>query len=122
MHFVDSLKRVSALTWQGMEYRIELLSNELHEDKRRLLILVALVQVAFLSAFMAFLCLNVLLFVLFWNTHRTALAIALSAFYFVITIVVGVVIRWLSKTAPHPFATTLEELKKDRAALTGREP
>ncbi len=99
MHFVDSLKRVSALTWQGMEYRIELLSNELHEDKRRLLILVALVQVAFLSAFMAFLCLNVLLFVLFWNTHRTALAIALSAFYFVITIVVGVVIRWLSKTA-----------------------
>ena len=122
MHLSDSVKRVSGLVWQGLEYRIELLANELQEDKRRLLVLVALSQVAFLSAFMAFLSLNVLIFVLFWNTNRTTVAIALSAFYLAVTVAVAAVIRWRSKNAPHPFATTIEELKKDRAALTRREP
>jgi uncharacterized membrane protein YqjE len=120
--FTDSLKRVSGIAWQGLEYRIDLLAAEFQEDKRRFVVLVALAQVALFSAFMAFLCVNVLVFVVFWDTHRTAVAVIMSAVYLAITIVIGAYVRLRSKSAPRPFAATLEELKKDRAALTRANP
>lgn len=118
LEFAHTLKRASGMAWQGLEYRFDLLVTEFQEDKRRLIALIAITQVALLSAFMTFLCLNVLVFVLFWSTNRTAVAISMSAFYLGVTVAMILYVRWRSKSAPRPFATSLEEFKKDRAALT----
>ena len=118
--FVRSVRRASGVAWQGLEHRAELASIEFREEWHRLVGLIALMQVAVLSAFMAFLCLNVLLFAAFWNT-RVGLAIALAVFYALVAAGIGVYLRWRSTTAPQPFASTIEELRKDREALKGVE-
>ena len=119
--FVNSLKRVSGTAWQGLEYRADLLATEVQEEKNRLVLLAVLAQIALFSAFMAFVCLNVLVFILFWDTHRTAVAVAMVAFYLAVTIILGVYVHRRAKTAPPPFAATLEELRKDREALRKEE-
>ena len=97
--FTDSLRRINAAAWQGLEYRFELLATELHEEKQRLLILGALTQVALFSAFMAFLCLNLLVFVVFWDEHRVAAALVLSAFYLLVAIAGGLYVHRRGRTA-----------------------
>jgi len=115
--FAESLKRATAVAWQGLGYRFELLAAEFHEDRRRLLVLVALAQVALFAAFMAFLCLNVLVFVIYWDRHRLAVAVILSALYLAVAVAVGASVRWRARALSRPFDATLEELRKDRAAL-----
>ena len=113
-----SLKRASGIVWQGIEYRIELLTLELQEDKRRLLALGALMLVALFCAFMAFLCVNVLVLILFWDTHRLAVAITMLGLYAAVAIALGTYALRRARSAPRPFTATLAELRKDRAALT----
>lgn len=115
--FTESLKRASGMAWQGLVYRFELLATELNEDKQRLIVLGVIMQVAVLSSFMAFMCLNVLVFVVYWDTHRIAVAVILSAFYLLVAIAASLYVRRRSKNAPRLFAATLEELKKDRPAM-----
>jgi uncharacterized membrane protein YqjE len=117
--FFASLKRASGVAWQGLEYRFDLFATEFREDRRRLIVLAVLAQVALFAAFMSFVCLNVFVFVIFWDTHRIAVAVILSSLYLAVTIATIACIRWRSKTAPRPFQASLEELRKDRAALTG---
>ena len=119
--FAASLKRATGVLWQGLEYRFDLFATEFREDRRRLIGLAALVQVALFAAFMAFVCLNVLALVIFWDTHRVAVAVILSSFYVTVTAVLIVAVRWKSKTALRPFQATLDELRKDRAVLTGND-
>jgi uncharacterized membrane protein YqjE len=120
--FADSLKRINAAAWQGLEYRFELLATELHEEKQRLLILGALTQVALFAAFMAFLCLNLLVLVVFWDEHRVAAALILAAFYLLVASAGGLYVHRRARNAAHPFSASLEELRKDRAAMKRAEP
>lgn len=119
LRFAASLKRACAVMWQGLEYRIELMATEFRADRRRLIVLALLAQTALFTAFMTLICLNVLVLAVFWNTHRLAVSVILASAYLLVTVVLIVCIRWRLKTAPRPFQATLDELKRDRAALTG---
>jgi uncharacterized membrane protein YqjE len=120
--FAESLKRTSGAAWQGLELRLELLSTELHEEKQEVLVLGVLAQLAMFCVFMAFLCLNVLVFVIFWDTHRVVTAVTLSAIYLVAAVAAGLYVRRRARSAAHPFSATLEELRKDRQAMTSNDP
>jgi uncharacterized membrane protein YqjE len=78
--------------------------------------------VVLFSAFMAFLCLNLLVFVVFWDEHRVAAALVLSAFYLLVAIVGGLYVRRRGRTAAHPFSASLAELRKDQAAMKRADP
>ncbi len=119
---VNAAKRVSGIALQGLEYRLELLVAELQEETRRFVVVFAIVQVALFSAFMAFLCLNALVLVLLPDAHRVTAAVVMVGFYLAVAIGLAFYVRRRLRTAPRPFAATLDEFKKDRAALGRSDP
>ena len=100
----------------GVENRIELFLVELREERFRVFEVLLLGCAAALLGFMALLTVTVTLVVIFWDSARVPVLVALSVCYSLATI--GILWRlkvrlrnWSS------FSATLEELKKDRACL-----
>ena len=59
-----------------------------------------------------------LVLILFWDTHRLAVAITMLGVYAAVAIALGTYALRRARSAPRPFTATLAELRKDRAALT----
>ena len=109
--------RVLASLAEGVQYRLDLFALELGEARGRLLAYALSLVVAAVALFMAFLCLNLMMVVIFWDQRVTALLV-MSGVYVLVGLVLGVSVWAKVKTAPKPFAMTVEELKRDRAFLT----
>lgn len=112
-----ALRQVLGSLAEGVRYRGELFALELTEEKNSLISHLLLAMAALFSLFLSFLCLNILLLVLFWDS-RTIIATVLMLVYLLVAGVLGLVIRHRIKTAPKPFDTTLEVLRKDQETLT----
>ncbi len=65
----DSLRRLGGTLLEGLQLRLDLALVEVQEEKQRLFALLAGLLLVAGSAFMAFLCLNLLLIASFWD-HR----------------------------------------------------
>ena len=88
--FFDALKQLSRSLLEGLGQRLDLLSLELDEEKRRVFGVIFLAIVSAFSAFIALLCLNLAILLLSWDSHRRATTAAR-----------GVVPRsWLSRSTP----------------------
>ena len=112
----SSVKRLLNTALAGVENRIELFLVELREERLRVFEVVLLGCAAALLGFMALLMVTVTLVVVFWDSARVPVLVALSACYSLSAI--GVLWRlkvrlrnWSS------FSATLDELKKDRACF-----
>ena len=117
--FMQALKRTSAAVLQGLEYRFELFSIELQQEKHRLFLLVCVALVGAFLGFMGFLALNVVALLVYWEDHRIAVATGMAIIYLAAAGVIALVIRHkLRNTAPS-FAATMGELRKDHAAVMG---
>lgn len=112
-----ALRQVLGSLTEGVRYRGELFALELTEEKNSLISLLVLAMAALFSLFLSFLCLNILLLVLFWD-QRAILATVLMLIYLLMAAVIGLIIRHRIKHAPKPFDTTLEVLRKDQETLT----
>jgi uncharacterized membrane protein YqjE len=117
--FSASLKRVGAIFMEGVEDRLQLLALDLQGEKLRLIPLLVGVVAGLLAACMALLFGNVLLLLIFWDSHRLLVGGGLFLFYLLLAVALGLFVRRRLKTSPTPFASTLEVLRKDREALTG---
>jgi uncharacterized membrane protein YqjE len=112
----STVKRLLNTALAGLENRIELFLVELREERFRIFDVLLLGCAAGVLGFMALLTGTVTLIVIFWDSARVQVLVALSACY--ILAVIGVLWRlkvrlrnWSS------FSATLDELKKDRACL-----
>ena len=112
----SSVKRLLNTALAGIENRFELFLVELREERFRVFDVLLLGCAAAVLGFMALLTATVALVVIFWDSARVTVLIALSVSYLLAT--GGVLWRlrirlrnWSS------FSATLEELKKDRACL-----
>ena len=107
-----SLGRVWGSLVEGFEYRFDLFALELKESGERQARLLLSLQVAALALFMAFLSLNTLFIVTFWE-NRILVVAAISVFY----AVVGAAVLWRTlariRSAAPPFEATVGELRKD---------
>lgn len=113
--------RLSASLLEGIQLRLELFALELTEERHRIGAQFVSVLAAALAVVLSVLSLNVLVLVVFWDTHRVAVALATFVFY--VALAVGFAIRYQRhrrRGAP-AFATTLEVLARDRRSLTGAE-
>ena len=110
--FTESLGRVWGTLVEGVEHRFELFAIELKEEHVRGARLMLTLHLAALALFMAFLSLNALLFVAFWES-RVVVAVSILAFY----TIVGVFLVWRTfagiRNAPPPFEASIGELRKD---------
>ena len=112
----SAVRRLLNTALAGVENRIELFLVELREERFRVCDVLLLGCAGAMLGFMALLTVTVTLVVIFWDSARVQVLVALSASYSLATIGVfwrlKVVLRnWSS------FSATLDELKKDRACL-----
>ena len=97
--------------------RLELASIEWAEERERLLTRLGLLFAALLLVIFGVLGLGVLAALYFWDTEREAAVLVPTA----LCIVTGLLLYYVSRRMGRgalPFAATLAEFDKDRAALT----
>jgi uncharacterized membrane protein YqjE len=108
----SSLGRVWGTLVEGVEHRFELFTIELKEQNVRSAHVLLALHLAALALFMAFLSLNALLFVAFWES-RVVVAALILVFYSS----AGVFLLWRTfagiRDAPPPFEASIGELRKD---------
>ena len=116
---MGSLKRLTSSLLAILATRLELLANELQEERLRL------TQLLLLGVFAAFcigtglILLNAFIVVLFWDDHRLIALGSLTLVYLVAGAAVAMVLRARARAGAKLFAASLAELQKDRHALRG---
>lgn len=116
---LGSVKRLVSTLTSIVSTRLELLANELQEER------VHLTQMLLFSLFALF-CfglglqfLTVFIVVLFWDDHRLAVLGGLCVLFFVMAMVVALLLRNKARNKAKLFSISLAELAKDREQLGG---
>ena len=116
---MGSLKRLTSSLLAILATRLELLANELQEERLRL------TQLLLLGVFAAFcfgtglILLNAFIVVLFWDDYRLAALGLLTLVYLIAGAAAAMVLRARARAGSKLFAASLAELEKDRHALRG---
>ena len=100
-----------------VETRIKLLALDLEEERRYFMGLVIAILLAAVCLGMALGMFTLTVLVLYWDTHRLPVLLALATGYSVtgVVLVAATVMKVRAKSAP--FAVSLAELRKDAQAL-----
>ena len=113
----ESLKRLVSTLISIVSTRLELLANELQEERLHLTQLILYVLFAIFCLGMALLLFTVFIVVLFWDDHRLAVLGGLSALFLLAAILTATVLRYKSKHRSRLFSVSIAELAKDRETL-----
>ncbi|HCI13674.1 MAG: hypothetical protein A2063_07840 [Gallionellales bacterium GWA2_60_142] len=114
---LESAKRLLSTLTAIVSTRLELLANELHEERLRLTQMLFFALVALFCFGMGILLLTVFIVVLFWDDHRLAVLGGLSSFFFISGVLLAMLLRSKARAKPKLFSVSLGELTKDRAHL-----
>ena len=119
---MGSVKRLAATLTSIVSTRLELLANELQEERLRLTQMLLFALFALFCFGMALLLFTVFIVVLFWDDHRLAVLGALSLVFFASGTLAAVLLRGKAQEKSRLFSASLAELEKDREMLgAGRE-
>lgn len=115
--FFDSLKAFARTTLALAQTRLELLINELEEQRVLLAreMLLALTAMFLLGLGVVFAALFVV--VLFWDTHRLVVIGLFAALFLAAAAAVYARLRAALAERPKAFSATIRELAKDRESL-----
>lgn len=114
---VASVQRLTASLLAILSTRLELLANELQEERLRLLQMLLFAVFAVFCFATGLLLLNAFIVVLFWDSHRLAVLSGLSLVYLAAGAVLAMVLRAKLGAGSKIFSASLAELNKDRQAL-----
>jgi uncharacterized membrane protein YqjE len=114
---MGSIKRLTATLTSIVSTRLELLANELQEERLRLTQMFLFVLFALFCFGMGLLLLTVFIVVLFWDDHRLAVLGALSVLYFALGSLAAVSLRRKAQEKSKLFSASLAELAKDKEQL-----
>jgi len=98
--------------------RLELLANELQEERLRITQMLLFALFALFCFGVGILLLTTFIVVLFWDDHRLAVLGALSALFFALGTLMAMLLRGKARAKPRLFSTSLAELTEDRAQLS----
>jgi uncharacterized membrane protein YqjE len=100
--------------------RVELLTTELQAEVQRSGEIIVWTLVALLSAAMALLWIAIFFVVLLWDTHRLLAGLSVIAFFSLLAVTAGLVLRAKIRGKPKLLEGTRAELAKDREQLSRR--
>jgi uncharacterized membrane protein YqjE len=103
-----------------LQNRLELAGVELHESTLRFIEALILGMAAFFLASMAVVFVSLTLVAMFWD-HLIFILLALALAYFAGSAILVFLLKKKIRAWPSPFATTIQELKKDRECLSPRK-
>ena len=114
---VHSARRILAILVRMVETRLNLLAVEVVEEQRRIWLLLVLTALALIFGSMALISLSLLVIVAFWDDHRLLAMSCVLGFYLVATGVTLFILKQKVAGGRGLFASSLDELAKDRAEL-----
>lgn len=114
---LDSARRLLGTLTAIVSTRLELLANEIHEERLRLTQMLFFALAALFCFGMGLLLITVFIVVLFWNDHRLAVLGGLSLVFFSAGVSLAISLRSKAQAKPKLFSASLGELAKDRAHL-----
>lgn len=118
---LDSTRTLLDTALGLLQTRVELLVTEIDEEKTRLLSAAVFGATALVLLSLGLIFLAITVTVLLWDDHRLLVLTLLSAAFLISGgIAIFLTIRNVRRRE-RPFAASLAELKKDRAALRGEE-
>lgn len=116
---LDSLRTVAGTGLDFVHTRVELFGVELQQELMGALKLVIQGITALLLALLATGFTGFALIVIFWDSHRTLVAVLVAAFFALLAAATIVVVKRSLGARPRPFNSTLEVIERDIAALRG---
>jgi uncharacterized membrane protein YqjE len=114
---MDSAKRLASTLIAIISTRLELLANELQEERLRLTQIFLLSLFALFCFGMGVLLLTVFITVLFWDDHRLAVLGGLCILFFVLGTLMAMMLRNKAQSRPKLFSASMAELARDREQL-----
>ena len=120
-NLLRSLVRLAGTVLAAAETRVDLLATELEEDAARGLRLLGWAATALMTAILGVLMTGVTLIILFWDTHRLAVAVVVTLVFLLAAAVCAVAFRQCLREKPRVLDATRTELQKDLAALRSRQ-
>ncbi len=113
----SSLRQLATTSVGLLQTRLELAVTELEEERIRLTRIAVLGVAALLFAVFGLAMLTFFVVAAFWDTHRLLVTALVSVAYFGLALVALVMMNKAVREKPPLLATTLAELRKDKAHL-----
>lgn len=117
---MESLKRMAGTLLVILQTRIELLSNEVEEERLHIGRMFLYGSVALLFFGLAIMLLTVFILVLFWDSQRLLVVGGLAALFLVAGLLACNALRRVARERSKLFSTSLAELANDRDWLAPR--
>jgi uncharacterized membrane protein YqjE len=114
---MESLKRLVSTLASIVSTRLELLANELQEERLRLTQMLVFALIALFCFGMSILLLTGFIVVLFWDDHRVAALGGLGALFLALGMLMAILLRNKVHARPKLFSASMAELAKDREHL-----
>ena len=114
---MGSFKRLLSTLTSIVSTRLELLANELQEERLRLTQMLLFALLALFCFGMGLLLLTLFIVVLFWDDHRLAVLGVLCIFFFLLGTVMTLLLRNKAQAQSRLFSASLAELSKDKEQL-----
>jgi uncharacterized membrane protein YqjE len=115
---LESLKRLTGTLLGIVQTRLELLANELEEERLRLRQMLFYGSVALFLFSMATMMLTVFVVVAFWDSYRLQVLGGLTVLFFIAGLLVWNALNRIAQQKPKLFAASLAELSDDIDRLT----
>jgi uncharacterized membrane protein YqjE len=115
-----SLTALAATLVAVAHTRLDLLSNDLEEEREHVFSLLVLALAALFCLGVGVVLATLLIVVAFWDTHRLLVLGVLTGFFLLMSVAVWAFALHKVRTKPRLFAASLTELLKDRQQLTSR--
>lgn len=117
---MESLKRLVGTLLAIFQTRLELLANEMEEERLRVEQMLLYGSVALFFFGLAIMLLTVFIVVLFWDSHRLLVLGGLAALFFIAGLLVWNALRRVARKKSKLFSASLAELADDRDQLAPR--
>lgn len=114
---MGSIKRLLSTLTSIVSTRLELLANELQEERLHLMQMLLFAALALFCLGLGVLLLTAFVVVLFWDDHRLAVLSVLSTFFFALGTLMAMLLRSKMQAKSRLFSASLAELAKDREQL-----
>ncbi len=114
---MGSVRRLLSTLTSIASTRLELLANELQEERLRLTQMLLFTLLALFCFGIGILLLTAFIVVLFWDDHRLAALGALSVIFLALGMLMAMLLRSKAQAKSRLFSASLAELAKDREQL-----
>jgi uncharacterized membrane protein YqjE len=117
---LESLKRLTGTVLAIIQTRLELLANELEEERLRVRQMLFYGSVALFFFALAIMLLTVFIVVVFWDSYRLQVVGGLTVLFSCAGLLVWNALHRIARSRPRLFAVSLAELADDIDRLTPR--